>query len=125
MSAETLRRAATLMRERAEAALGPDYEWKVDVGADERSTWWAFTDEDHLCANGILTLDSLPQWTDRLNLWEHITGWSPAVALAVADWLDHAAQHAETRIADGWALNDSPCDPRALNVARAYLGEAS
>ena len=119
MSAELLSRAAALMRERAEAALGPDFEWAVAEDADGSATWWAFTDEDRMCANGILTVRDLPQWTDRLTLWEHITGWPPAVALAVADWLDREAAWEER----GATLAGDRF--QALAVARAYLGESA
>lgn len=44
----------------------------------------------------------------------HIMSWSPAVALAVADWLDdHASQSDILRCAP---------NPRAINVSRTYLG---
>ena len=65
---------------------------------------------------------------------EHIASWHPAVALAVAGWLDTAG-------ADIWAhgplcecgtscdaCDDNPWEPHAraaLAVARAYLGESS
>jgi hypothetical protein len=51
---------------------------------------------------------------------EHIASWHPAVALAVADWLDLIANW---RGPDGerrWDQSDS-CDFAALAVARAYL----
>jgi hypothetical protein len=51
----------------------------------------------------------------------HIASWHPAVALAVADWLDNTAAW-WTRTAPG----EPPPDPsvlEALAVARAYLGD--
>jgi hypothetical protein len=46
---------------------------------------------------------------------EHIASWHPAVALAVADWLDYVADaHDETAC---------PAMSAAEQVARAYLGE--
>lgn len=94
MSAETLRQAAALMRERAEGA---------------RSFY-----ADHHPRAG----QEVP-WFGEVDLYDfddgdgpHIIGMSPAVALAVADWLEDTARTA--------------CVPEhhtaALAVARAYLG---
>jgi hypothetical protein len=56
----------------------------------------------------------------------HIASWHPAVALAVADWLDEVAARAESKVKHGG--NDAAVwshERDALAVARAYLGEAS
>ena len=50
---------------------------------------------------------------------EHIASWHPLVALAVADWLDAAAERAERP----GALALHSLSPGPLAVARAYLGE--
>lgn len=109
MSAETLRRAASLMRERAEKATpGP---WRVS-GHD-------VVNDYEQVAETWLKVDA-----------EHIAGMHRGVALAVADWLD--------READGQDLIDSvervsveidgevevahSTYPEALAVARAFLG---
>lgn len=124
MSAEILRRAAALMRERAEAAMpGP---W-VRSGSS--------IETDHSCS---LSHDCWPvadtysgrkpdgsqQSPSRLrDDAEHIASWHPAVAIAVADWLD---VHAGDLASSGGHLPscDSPGDvEHALAVARAYLGE--
>lgn len=118
MSADLLRRAATLMRERAEAATFTRSPWGVDeVGA----VWAQEADGQHVPISR--------QSTDRDA--EHIASWHPAVALAVAKAMDDVAQAWE--ISDGWArdLDDDPIrfedtvDGGWLKVARAYLGEAS
>lgn len=109
MSAEILRRAASLMRERAEAA--------------DTVTWY---DVETLLAG--TTLDPL----DALEDAEHIASWHPTGALAVADWLTVTAWWLE----DEWPDDpDAPMDwesstgataervKAALAVARAYLGE--
>lgn len=85
MSAEILRKAASLMRERAEAATpGP----------------WIPFDADA----------------------DHIASWHPAVALAVADWLDATADDWDRSTAP-IPVSDIRLDARAaLAVARAYLG---
>lgn len=60
---------------------------------------------------------------------DHLASWHPAVALAVADWLDAEALDAEGRERSG--RDRTNCDvevyisPLVLAVARAYLGEAS
>ena len=99
MSASLLREAAALMRERAEAAR-PDHPW-YDRG-DIAEGMAAFTDsgdEPHIDA-------------------EHIASWHPAVALAVADWLDETAKDLDALMTYGGHVP-------ALVVARAYLGESS
>jgi hypothetical protein len=90
MSAEILRRAASLMRERAEAA--PE---QTRTDADVVGVW--------------------------LNSRYHLT-IPPAVALAVADWLDHEAQIADEDAADGYVMG--PRYP-GLILACAYLGESA
>lgn len=100
MSAETLRRAAALMRERAEA---------VDDWYSAEA--WATTAPMNL---PIEQPDA-----------EHIASWHPAVALAVADWLDAMASRAEAKVEKGgnetavWSA-----ERYSLTVARAYLGES-
>ena len=109
MSAETLRRAASLMRERAEGATpgpwtcyGDHLVWPSEQGPAANDPILAMVGEAHE--------DSA----------EHIASWHPAVALAVADWLDQAAIHV-----DGGSLLHHPMSARAEVVARAYLGESS
>ncbi len=73
MSAEVLRRAASLMRERAEAARN---------SIPEVCPEWHSTEA--LMAHGKTQGDA-----------EHIASWHPDVALAVADWLDDEAEWME------------------------------
>lgn len=102
MSAELLRRAAALMRERAKGA----------HRATEVSgvPWYPV---EQILGKVVWAEDA-----------EHIASWHPAVALAVADWLDATA----TRIdagrdpQHGGRRNHSWRGSReALAVARAYL----
>jgi hypothetical protein len=100
MSAETLRRAAALMRGRAEAATrGP----------------WESGEYGHLSRSGAgagrLAFGKVEWRPDA----EHIASWHPAVALAVADWLDETALRWE------WVEERE----LALAAARAYLGSAA
>lgn len=141
MSAEVLRRAAALMRERAEAAtpgpwtcFGDHLVWPSEKGPAANDPILAMVGPDHDDSS------------------EHIASWHPAVALAVADWLTYVADLAESneKVLDEHAeANESGdgcdcahkdcyehgkwchCDharPRiteALAVARAYLGESA
>ena len=108
MSAETLRRAASLMRERAEAASREpaylDDHWVYEGGEDGDGIFWAVTRNkgDTVAASLFPKVSA------------HIASWHPAVALAVADWLEIMA----TPHAEGYR---GP----AVAVARAYLGEPS
>jgi len=103
MSADLLRRAAALMRERAEdAAPSP---WR-EVGDGELLGCYAVVccgSAEFNVAPAVIPANA-----------EHIASWHPAVALAVADWLDVTASTLVTYRA-GYA--------EALTVARAYLGE--
>lgn len=108
MSAETtLRRAAALMRERAEAArAGVWFSEGVEVAArwrDPRSVALTYGSEvpEGNVANAA-----------------HIASWHPAVTLAVADLLDYLAP-----LADGPWGPDSTID-RAVRIAECYLGES-
>ena len=96
VSAEVLREASALMRTRAEgASAGP---WKRFGMAGVAGADWEIG-----CATNA---DAL-----------HIASWHPAVALAVADWLDACALVTEVAPDRHKGL--------ALAVARAYLGETS
>ena len=97
MSAAALRRAATLMRERAEAARArPLQGW-----------FYPTVDPDPATA--------------------YVIAWHPAVSLAVADLLDHVAHLRETaptvlgKVAERVTGYEDQIDA----VARAYLGEPS
>ena len=104
MSAEILRRAASLVRERAR---------KAQQSGDGEP--WYPADEMHSLIGGGSrnTADA-----------EHIASWHPAVALAVADWLDAEASNRDAGIGGrGWFSVGGQTD--ALAVARAYLGESA
>jgi hypothetical protein len=123
MSAETLRRAARLMRERAEAARPSP--WQVDA------EWWHDDDElggmdstNLVTAGGerkpvaVTAPRDLNDQHNRNADMAHVASWHPAVALAVADWLDSVAL-AERDEVNGADIHN------ALTVARDYLGESS
>lgn len=120
MSAEVLREAAREMRERANRADGTT--WLIGRGTCEiarpRGNWEGGTRFVASTYGGV--------GAEEANA-EHIASWHPAVALAVADWLEATA--AENDSPEGThlaALNFVGADAlAALAVARAYLGSAS
>ena len=130
MSADLLRRAAALMRERAEAATPGPWEALAD-GYGDTSGGRSHEDRRDLLwvrsgpTNKGDIVSTYGQWTERSEFDVlHIASWHPAVALAVADWLDVAAE------AEHIDFSEPPRNPRdrvmvykALAVARAYLGE--
>jgi hypothetical protein len=128
MSAELLRRAAKEMRERAEAAAsGP---WRSEYGSvrgaldDPAKAMTGYGSETDTVL--IVQRPNHRHRSDeqkRANA-EHIASWHPAVALAVADLLDAAAD------AEPIDFDEPPRNPRdlrliyaALAAARTYLGE--
>lgn len=120
MSAEILRRAASLMRERATAAPVRPGPWEKEFSDVIRT-------DVPLGAPGYLIAEvaTVPEA-------EHIASWHPAVALAVADWLEAVAAWDSEGL--GWTdrLNRTnwpsmwgDMQVEAIAVARAYLGESS
>ena len=117
MSAETLRRAAALMRERAETATPGPWEctgdhlvWPSENGPGANDPILGILSVTHMESAG------------------HIASWHPAVALAVADWLYDAAENQEMQEPGGelhhqWDMRVHVATRCALTVARAYLGE--
>lgn len=107
-----LRKAATLMRERATTAPIPAGPWEREF-SDAIRTDIPFGSPGYLIAECATNVEA-----------EHIASWHPAVALAVADWLEFEANVHEASV-----RNSAPADHRlstqALAVARAYLGESS
>jgi hypothetical protein len=104
---ETLREAARLMRERVEA-LSPEFDWY----------------SPHAMAALLAENPTHTRLGDPLACAHdaaHIAAWHPAVALAVADWLDAEARRFEE--CQEFLPAMSGVDPNALAVARAYLGE--
>ncbi len=110
MSAETLRRAAALMRDRAEAVTIDPWQTSHD---DATQVW---DERERLVASA-----------EGLDEAAHIASWHPAVAFAVANLLDDTADALGSQLATG---DDPEQDVLSLYgseiaVARAYLGEAT
>lgn len=104
MSADLLRRAASLMRERAEAVEAP--------GGDDITMPWAEAYGPSTQMNGLERVEAT-----------HIASWHPDVALAVADWLDDEADEIPPgNVETKWGpIEKAP----AVRVARFYLGESA
>jgi len=116
MSADLLRRAAAALRERAEKATpGP---WEESVLGSEGYAVMAANPNGGLRRVRV-SRHGYEDWdTDKANA-EYVASMHPAVALAVATWLDSHADIHVLRTCDERLV--VPCP--ALAVARAYLGE--
>ena len=145
MSAEILRKAAALMRERAEAATPGRWE-----PSDRALTHPGVGMDVYSDIEGPVVADCCGyQGGAGIEDAEHIASWHPAVALAVADWLEAEATalsamevfeatvvkesyFREVRGAgitvcqheDGELSIATDTSQAALAVARAYLGSA-
>jgi hypothetical protein len=97
---EEIRRAAALMRERAQPMV--------------TGTPWVDGRGHVQMQSGFIIAGSMGMLASA-----HIASWHPAVALAVADWLDDVA---EAMADDAAEHTVSPYESeQALAVARAYL----
>jgi hypothetical protein len=109
MSAQKLRKAAALMRERAETATPGPWQVGQDVDSGQRFIYDERWTE----------LAEVAEWSRWLGNPEHIASWSPGIAVLVALVLDnHADEHGSYDCQ--W---EEPCGP--LQLARAYLGESA
>jgi len=141
MSAEILRRAASLMRERAEAAaiMAPPPWWSEGVWFHHFPVVGGEPDEVEAhpwpaVGYGNTGADVVGH-NVRVELSDHIAGMHPAVALAVANWLETEADRFAERMerqadpqrrATGvWLAATTARHEHALAVARAYLGEST
>jgi hypothetical protein len=110
MTSDTLRRAAALIRERAEKATPGPWSAARSMGEDLHWGRMQFTTLDAPDRN-LFAIAGMP-----LADAEHIAAWHPAVALAAATWLEHEADRAER-------FGDRDSTEHALAFATAYLGE--
>lgn len=113
MSAEVLRKAARLMRQRAEIAKPGPWSYLCSTGAGTGEAVVTYASHD---LESSLTVECGPDGGAEFDC-EHFASWHPAVAIAVADWLDQHADYAQS-------LGREP-GPRPLAVATTYLGGAS
>ena len=110
MSAEALRRAAALMRERAEAATPGRWE-HVEAFHASFVCFPARDDLDTVAATKILRADNRPGRRKDKRDAAHIASWHPAVALAVADWLEAVAEVHWPRRHDRYSESHYNADP--------------
>jgi hypothetical protein len=106
------------MRERAEKATSGPWEFRPRRGFQSMSDSPAtigFTD-----AAGYFVMFREGAWMTESDA-EYVASWHPAVALAVADWLDMCA--ADLTGIPGQNITPSPYEAQAITVARAYLGD--
>jgi len=112
--AGTLRRAAKLMRERAEAA-SPGPWHQMCMGSEGCSV----LNDGHLRDRKHVSFSGRKEWKADHADATYIASWHPLVAVAVADLLDKLAWMGEL---DPGLLSRVGCD-EAIAIARAYLGE--
>lgn len=125
MSVERLRAAAALMRERADVWDYHASPWRVEPGP----AGWSVVrsagviEDDFAEPSAVVEHDTFVFQMDTTSTARHIASWHPAVALAVADWLEATAVRCDMARERG---NHSWRGSRqALAVADAYLGSAS
>jgi hypothetical protein len=142
--AQTLRDAATRLREAATAAtLGPwrTHDTHLNQGGHTATVLTARDDLNKTELVAWMPTWSHEPWTDGGNAWNNAAYGAlmhPGVGLALADWLDKAAKHQsateeaahrvwansdDTEARDRWIANMS--EQHALAVARAVLGEVA
>lgn len=119
--AETLRRAAKLMRERAEAAApGP---WLGVTGIFREGEWpCVITAQGDPKDPQTWLLGAGNGGANREADADHAGFWHPLVAAAVADLLDREAALIDAQV---FPQSDPDMEKYPLAVARAYLGEPS
>lgn len=118
-----LRQAAALMRERAEKATpGP---WETYRNMHDE----CFVNDLDRRGFGVISNPATGRADYGRADAEHIASWHPAVALAVADWLESVAhgweqtdQHWNHEIKHDLGVWKAPEHHPALAVARTYLG---
>lgn len=123
-----LRRAAALMRERAEGATDAGFGWRLadlaganEVWADRDAAGW----DAFMVATTATRLNPNPGARGFADaIW--IAAMPPSLGMLIADWLDAAATWREENPDD---IEDNPdlteVDDPALVVAHAYLGSDS
>jgi hypothetical protein len=130
MTAELLREAAALMRERAEAATpGP---WHPATTGVECGDHWSVIEYPAMNPVARVPSDDGSNDDQREPDARHIASWHPAVALAVADVLDSLAQRAEdicdatptVEFGNRVAEQNLTGYAEAATVARAYLNRS-
>lgn len=130
MSAELLRRAAAEMRKKAETATPGDWNpWghaEPEEGCRCMSCYepsWSWEIDKIDGPDCLNSSDCLHVMHIKYEDADYISSWHPAVAMAVADWLDETADSWDLYGGSEGAARDAVrfAYIRALDVARAYL----
>lgn len=116
--AETLRSAATLMRDRAQAATpGP---WKAH---GQHGDWYVSSPAFGQVSTGINEEPSLPEFLmierDRRDA-EYIASMHPLLGMALTEWLEAAAALIDAQV---FPEREPEMEKYPLAVARIILGE--
>lgn len=121
---ETLRRAASQMRERAESATqGP---WSGEaIGSEGHHVFAPEGSRAPMKGRARVAACTWRAWNETDVDAEHIASWHPDVALAVADLLDNEASLiiAVDAIPEFFGATNSARVDLLLALARTYLGE--
>lgn len=123
MSAPILRRAASLMRERALAATDKGFGWRLADLPGGNEVWANRDAAGHdafMVTTTATRLNPNPGVKGHADA-THIASWHPTVALAVAAWLDTAADWREDNPEDAAEEPDPSVGDPALAVAHLYL----
>jgi hypothetical protein len=126
MTTETLRRAASLIRDRSSRATYAGYGWRLadlpggnEVWANRDAAGW----DAFMVASTATRLNPNPGVQGHDDA-VYIASWHPGIAAAAAAWLEAAADWRDANPDD---VDDDPdlseVDDPALAFARAYLGE--
>jgi len=126
VTADLLREAAALMRERAEKATTGPWEFRPRRGfesVNDAPATIGFKD-----TSGYFVMLREGTWGTQGDMG-YVASWHPAVALAVADWLDaaYADWHHSEHSLGAMSIRSMSGQPNlpdgmALAVAHAYLG---
>jgi len=142
VTAETLRKAAALMRERASSASRGPWRYEGYVSESKNPGDGGGWIHRGVGADEYAVAVTLPYSRHPEADATHIASWHPAVALAVADWLDELGEELQADPSDycegkghrpPWPYNEDLADEctswfcsnvdRGFTVARAYLGD--
>lgn len=125
VSAETLRRAALLMRERTEALPHHEPPWRRRPISQNGTCDACSETKDLVAAYDDPSGENEPWLCVECDAdTAYIGSWQPPFALALADWLIHIANDVDNAFAPEIYVANSPSVQKALTVARLYLEEA-
>lgn len=130
MTAETLRRAAALMRERAADAFHDNSRdlWTAIPSLDPENEGWIVCEQRQPDVDWDTTVARLP-YDYEGRVARHVAAWHPAVTLAVARVLEAEADDHDRRLKSvnrmipTAEIDEVHIPPAALVLARLYLSD--